>query len=67
MKKIVDGIDFFFNKLLPKKLLVFVIATIIVLKGINAPSEYWYVLMAYMGVNIAGKFAGVLGKKDEDK
>ena len=65
MSKIIKGIDYFFNKLLPKKLLVFVIATIIVLKKIEAPTEYWYVLMSYMGVNIAGKFAAAIGKKDD--
>jgi len=66
MKKIANGIDYFFNKMLPKKLIVVILATWVILSKIEAPSEYYYILMAYMGVNIAGKFASVIGKKKDE-
>lgn len=46
-----NKIDFFFNKLLPKKFIVFTVATIIVFKGISAPKEFWILAYAYYGVN----------------
>lgn len=60
---IADRVDWFFNKLLPKKFLVVTVATIIVLAGLNPPQEYWYILMAYFGVNVVGKFASAIGSK----
>lgn len=66
MKKFVEGIDYFFNKMLPKKLIVVALATWVVLSKIEAPNEYYYILMSYMGVNIAGKFASVIGKKKDE-
>lgn len=65
MKKIADAIDFFFNKMLPKKLIVVTIATIIVFMKIEPPAEYWYILMAYFGVNIAGTITKNLTSKEK--
>jgi len=61
------GVDFFFNKVIPKKLLVVCIATTIVFKGIDAPEEYWWILMAYFGVNITGNIAKTIGAKLGEK
>lgn len=63
MKKFAEGLDYFFNKLLPKKVIVVTVATILVFKKVDVPQEYWYILMAYFGVNVAGKFAAVIGEK----
>ncbi len=56
-KSISEKIDWFFNKLLPKKFLVVTIATVLVFVDKNVPEPYWYILMAYFGVNVIGKFA----------
>ena len=61
-----EKIDFFFNKLLPKKIIVITIATIIVFKQLEAPQEFWFILMGYFSVNIAGKFADVMKSKNTD-
>jgi len=60
-KSLAGKIDFFFNKLLPKKFLVVAIATVIVFKEINAPKEYWYLLWLYFGGNVV---KGIFSKKD---
>ena len=49
-------IDKFFNKTLPKKFIVVTVATIIVFMKLNPPTEYWYLLMAYFGVNAVKGF-----------
>ena len=67
LEEIGKGIDFFFNKIIPKKLLVVIIATVIVLKEITAPEEYWLILMAYFGVNITGNIARTIKSKMEEK
>lgn len=55
MKKI----DFFLNKLLPKKLIVWIIATILVFNKL-IPGDLWcYITMIYLGVNVAQKFSGL--------
>jgi hypothetical protein len=57
-KTIIEWIDFVFNKLIPKKLLVWVIATILVFSG-KLNGEMWaYISMAYLGVNMLQKFTG---------
>lgn len=66
MKKVADAIDWFFNKLLPKKFLVVVLGTILVFKAIEVPDAFWYILMIYIGGNTVSKFAHVF-KKDGDK
>ena len=56
-KTVAEKFDWFFNKLLPKKFIVFVVSTVIIFAGLNPPTEYWYIVMAYYGANLVGKFA----------
>ena len=56
MKKILDAMDFIFNKAIPKKFLIVTVATVIVFMKLDPPSEYWYLLIAYFGGNVAMKF-----------
>ena len=65
MKKIANAVDWFFNKLLPKKFLVVVLGTIIVFKGVAVPDAFWYILMIYIGGNTVSKFAHVFKKADK--
>ncbi len=57
--------DFFFNKMLPKKFLVFTVATIgLFLKLING--QQWTIIAGvYLGLNITGKAIQLLPKKDK--
>lgn len=59
--------DFFFNKLIPKKMIVWVVATVLCFTG-KVPGELWaYISMVYLGVNIAGKFAYAITKNEAFK
>ena len=51
-----EKLDKFFNKILPKKFIVITVATVIVFMKLDPPSEYWYLLIAYFGGNVAMKF-----------
>ena len=51
-----DILDKFFNKTLPKKFIVITVATVIVFMKLEPPAEYWYLLIAYFGGNVAMKF-----------
>ena len=66
MKKIAESVDWFFNKLLPKKFMVVILGSVIVFKGIVVPDAFWYILMIYIGGNTVAKFAHVF-KKDAGK
>lgn len=57
-----DILDKFFNKTLPKKFIVITVATVIVFMKLDPPPEYWYLLIAYFGGNVAMKFI----PKDKD-
>ena len=46
--KVLKVIDFFFNKLLPKKFIVVTVATIIIMKKLEVPPQYWELLKFYM-------------------
>lgn len=46
--KVLKAVDFFFNKLLPKKFIVITVATIFVAKQMNIPTQYWELLKYYM-------------------
>lgn len=46
--KVLKAVDFFFNKLLPKKFIVVTIATILVMKKFEVPAQYWELLKYYM-------------------
>ena len=51
-----EKLDYIFNKMLPKKFIVITVATVIVFMKLQPPSEYWYLLIAYFGGNVAMKF-----------
>jgi hypothetical protein len=51
-----EKLDFIFNKVLPKKFIVITVATVVVFMGIEAPQEYWWLLIAYFTGNAATKF-----------
>ena len=57
-----EKLDYFFNKMLPKKFIVITLASVIVFMKLEPPTEYWYLLIAYFGGNVAAKF--VKGKDD---
>lgn len=65
IKEFAKGIDFFFNKLIPKKLTVVVIATVIVFKKLTPPREYWWILFGYFGVNVFVKLILAFRGQDE--
>ena len=56
MKSIQQKFDFFFHKVIPKKLLVWIMATIFVFLG-KLDGELWaYISMVYIGGNLLQKF-----------
>lgn len=57
MKKVGKALDYIFNKMLPKKLIVYVVSTWLVQQQINIPSEYWYVVCIYLLGNAVKGFA----------
>ena len=57
MEKFSKKLDFIFNKLLPKKFIIFVIATIFAFKGIIDGQSWTYVSMAYFTANAIQKFS----------
>jgi len=63
MKRLADAFDWFFNKLLPKKFIVFMVATIIVFKETIVPEHYWYILMVYIGGNTLSKMIKAFKEK----
>lgn len=66
--KIGEKVDYFFNKMLPKKLLVVALATWVIGKGFDAPDYYWWILLTYMGVNVIKAFApAIMEKMKRDK
>jgi hypothetical protein len=70
MKKFLSGWDFVFNKMLPKKLIVFTVATVLVF-GDKISGDMWgYIALTYLGVNLL-RHAIPPGweriKKDEDE
>lgn len=60
--KIIKWFDFFFNKMLPKKLIVVSVATIVVFKQLDPPEEFWWILLSYMGVNGIAKIPAIIQK-----
>jgi hypothetical protein len=58
MKKIAESLDYFFNKLLPKKFIVLTVATVLIFID-KLDGEQWFIVAAaYLGVNAVQKFAG---------
>ena len=63
MNKIVSFADTIFNKILPKKFIVFVVATIFCWWG-KVDGDVWaYISLAYLGVNGVQKFSPFMGVK----
>lgn len=55
-------VDWFLNKVIPKKFLVFVIATVALFAAL-IPGEIWgYIAMFYIGGNALSKFAEAMKK-----
>ena len=51
-----EQIDYFFNKMLPKKFLAWAVATALIFMKV-LPAEYWfYITLAYIGGNVITKF-----------
>lgn len=55
MKKIGKHLDYFFNKMLPKKFIVYFVSTWLISLDLEIPTEYWYVAIAYLLGNAASK------------
>lgn len=52
-----EKLDYLFNKMLPKKFIVWVVATVLIFMAV-LPAEYWfYITLIYIGGNVAQKFA----------
>lgn len=61
-EKTESKLDWVLNKLLPKKFLVFVIATVALFMAL-LPGELWgYIAMFYIGGNALAKFAEAMKK-----
>lgn len=52
-----DRIDYFFNKMLPKKLIVWIVATFLVADSKISGDIWGYITLLYLGVNVLQKFA----------
>lgn len=65
MARIGFGVDFIFNKLLPKKFIVFIVSTVLVATKTEVPQEYWYILMVYIGGNVIKGFATAINNKEK--
>ena len=67
MNKLISGVDFFFNKMIPKKLLVWVIATVLCFLGVLNGDLWAYISMMYIGTNVLQKFSVPINKRLYDK
>ena len=65
--KFLEGWDYFFNKMIPKKFIVVWIAFYVVKESLNPPQLFWWILIAYMGTSslkaIAMAFRGKIGEE----
>jgi len=59
-----NKLDFFFNKMLPKKLIVFTIASIALFMKLISGTEWTVVAGIYLGLNMTGKAIQLLPKKE---
>lgn len=55
--KISEKIDYAFNKMLPKKFIVMVIATILIFMGKIDGFQWFIIAGAYLGVNVIQHYA----------
>jgi hypothetical protein len=58
-KTAAEKIDEFFNKILPKKFIVFSIATIVLWMDKINGEQWFYISIAYLGGNVLSKVPGV--------
>jgi hypothetical protein len=65
VKKIFEGIDYFFNKVIPKKFIVFSSATVLVFLGKIEGQHWFYIALAYFGVNVLSILAHKGGKNGQ--
>jgi hypothetical protein len=63
LTKISEGIDLFFNKILPKKFIVFTVGTIALVADKITGEQWFYLSIAYLGGNVAAKIPQILGDK----
>jgi hypothetical protein len=56
---VLETIDFFFNKLLPKKLIVWIVACILIFDGKISGDNWLYISLVYIGANMIQKFTGI--------
>ena len=63
LEKLGSGLDFIFNKLIPKKLVVILMGFHLINKGLAVPDFFWGLLITYVGGNVATKF--VPKRKDQ--
>ena len=66
MGKIVSGIDTFFNKVLPKKFIVFMVACYLIFEGKLSGDMWAYIAMIYIGLNVVQKFNPKPFHKEEE-
>jgi len=56
-----EKIDFFFNKMIPKKFIVMVIATVLVFMDKIDGFQWFVIACAYLGVNVIQHYAKNIG------
>lgn len=56
-------LDFFFNKMLPKKLIVFSIASIALFMDLISGTEWTIIAGIYLGLNMTGKAIALIPKE----
>ena len=61
-----NKIDFFFNKVIPKKFIVFTLASIFLWQGFITDNQWYIIALAYFGINVINAIKGRLnGGKNE--
>ncbi|OHD14386.1 MAG: hypothetical protein A2086_03315 [Spirochaetes bacterium GWD1_27_9] len=59
-KPISQKLDFFFNKMIPKKLMVWIIATVLIFLGRLDGSWWGIITCVYLGTNAITKFSPLI-------
>jgi len=57
--------DFFFNKMIPKKFIVFTLATIALFMKLIDGGQWTIIAGVYLGINITGKAIQLLPNKEK--
>lgn len=61
--KVSKGIDFYINKIIPKKLLAWGIATWALMADKIDGDMWGYITLVFLGANVVGKFAHAIEKR----